>query len=251
MDPGAGVARRILRILGSLGLTQLRCSVCRRPFEPADSAARHLALCPDCAAQASRHSGARCRACGLPLPGAGLCGQCLTRLPPWRALAYYGLYQGLLRDMLLDFKFAGALHLRRQLGLFLLEAACALPRPQALLAVPQHPDHMRARGFNQAQELARELSRLSGIALLTGLLERPGWSRTQSGLSARDRPANVRGIFRAGASKVAGLRLWLVDDIVTTGSTAAEACSALKRAGALETSVICVARTPRQRPQGT
>ena len=238
--------------LHALGLDQHRCAFCLRPFEPQHPAPsmEFLAadkLCPDCRAQLAPRAIHVCQRCALPLEGAhaAICGRCTLEPPPWDAIAVWGLYRAALRAALLRFKFDGELSLAPVLTGFLLQAAACLPRPDALLAVPQHPNHLRARGFNQAHELTRELQRVSGLCLRPQLLQKVRHTTTQAGLTARDRASNLRGSFAAHPD-VRGLRLWLVDDVMTTGSTLREACRCLRNAGAASLCVLVVARTPRQ-----
>lgn len=234
----------------ALGVDWQRCHCCLAPFRPENSAAM---LCPDCRALLRPYVGPRCARCGLPLgagalsgPAAkGLCGGCLIRLPPFGRCAYYGLYSGALRDLVLRFKFHNQSWLAVILGHFLAQASLCLPAPDALLAVPQHGSRLEKRGFNQAHELARAAARLGGWPLMSRGLRRHAPRPEQASLPASARKMNVAGIFRADPAIVGGKRLWLIDDVVTTGNTAAAASSALLAAGALEINVLCVARTAR------
>lgn len=243
------------RWLGFLGLDEIRCCVCQRPFSPASAGASEnpLPLCPECRPLLTPYTGARCPYCGFPYPrqapenggtAATPCGSCLTNRPPWRALAYHGLYKGALRELILRFKFGGDLALARLLGAWLENAASCLLPPDALVGMPQHPAHLRRRGFNQAHELARALHAATRIPLRTDLLFRKCDGTPQASLNAQKRPGNVHGVFGAGAF-VTGLRLWLIDDVMTTGSTLREATQTLLGAGAAEVCVLAVARTPR------
>lgn len=268
----------------ALGLNQTRCAHCLRSFSPLETASgANIAtgpagdsvchppddgpagiaapLCPECRLLFLPYYGPRCPRCGLP-PMAiepeeqtadassrpaplSRCGQCLQEDPPWDGLACYGLYEGALRDALLRLKFGGELSLAPLLGACLLEASRCLPRPDALLAVPQHPAHLRRRGFNQAHELAKALHRLTDLPLRPELLRRINPAPPQAGLAAVQRRRNVRRAFQA-APDVANLCLWLIDDVMTTGSTLAAACRTLRASGARETNVLFVARTPRR-----
>lgn len=244
------------RWLGLLGLDEIRCAACLRPFSPASlepGADTALPICPDCRAELMPFTGPRCPHCGFPFPipahngekpAAAPCGVCVAERPPWRAFAFHGLYKGALRDLILRFKFGGELALARPLAMWLENAATCLPSPDALLAMPQHPAHLRRRGFNQAHELARVLHAATGIPLRPGLLVRRHDSPPQATLNARMRASNVRGVFGLGAS-VADMRLWLLDDVMTTGNTLKEATRTLLSGGAAEVCVLAVARTPR------
>ena len=235
----------------TLGLAQRRCAHCLRPFDPPENGADVAPLCPECATELQAYAGPRCPRCGLPAADAEqrgniVCGACLQQPPPWQGLAFHGLYTGALRHALLRLKFDGQLYLAAPLASFLLEAAGCLPRPDAVLAVPQHPDHLRRRGYNQAHELARALCALSGLSLRPALLARPVPGSAQAGLTAAARRHNVRHSFAASPA-AAGLRLWLTDDIMTTGSTLRAAAETLRAAGAARVDVLFVARTPRGR----
>ncbi len=243
------------RWLGALGLDEIRCCVCQQPFSRSSAEAfqNPLPLCPECRPLLAPYTGARCPHCGFPYPGAATdtggtastpCGACLTARPPWHALAYHGLYKGALRELILRFKFGGDLALARLLAAWLENAAACLPAPDVLVGMPQHPAHLLRRGFNQAHEIARALHAATRIPLRTDLLFRKQDSAPQASLNAAERPVNVRGVFGADAS-VAGLRLWLIDDVMTTGSTLREATRTLLEAGAAEVCVLAVARTPK------
>jgi ComF family protein len=128
--------------------------------------------------------------------------------------------------------------------MLILEAAARLPppAPQLVVPVPLHPRRLRARGFNPAGLLARVLARELGVRFDPVALRRVRDTPSQTGLDRRARRRNVRGAF-APRGPVAP-RVWLVDDVVTTGSTLAEAARALQRAGARHVVGVCAAHTP-------
>lgn len=240
-----------LRLLRGLGLLERRCAHCLAPFTPRQGEA----FCPHCLPQLAPYRGAACPRCGLPLPAADApdvpsapCGHCLTDPPPWDEIRIYGLYQGALRDCLLRLKFSGELALAGPLGGLLASHLRALPPaalpPDHVLAVPQHPAHLRERGYNQAHELAAALCRELRLPLRHDLLYRTRRVQPQAGLDAVHRAANVRGSFAAATSHLRGAHCWLLDDVMTTGSTARAACSALREAGAASVTLLVMARTP-------
>lgn len=243
------------RWLSFFGLDEIRCSSCLRPFSPSAPGAADdsTTICPECSLLLAPYTGQRCPECGFPFTSFASadvnsrpapCGSCLKERAPWHKLAYYGLYRSALRDLILRFKFGGELSLAPLLGAWLENIAACLPAPDAILGIPQHPAHLRRRGFNQAHELARVLHKATRIPLRPDLLVRKRESLPQASLNASQRAANVRGVFAPGAP-VHGLRIWIIDDVMTTGSTLKEATRTLLEGGAAEVCVLAIARTPR------
>jgi ComF family protein len=116
--------------------------------------------------------------------------------------------------------------------------------PDLLLPVPLHPSRLRKRGYNQALELARPLGRRLGIPVRHDVLRRTRCTGAQTELDAAARVGNVRGAF-ALASLPAQRHVALVDDVMTTGATLAEAAMVLLAAGMDRVDVWALARTPR------
>jgi ComF family protein len=129
-----------------------------------------------------------------------------------------------------------------------LEAAAraAPPRPDLVVPIPMHPLRWRARGFNPAGLLARHVSRALALPCSSRALVRVRDTPSQTGLDRRGRRRNVRGAFTCAAGVPASI--WLVDDVVTTGSTLAEAARMLRAAGARRVVGIALAATPAHRP---
>jgi ComF family protein len=133
----------------------------------------------------------------------------------------------------------------RAVLLLLAERAAARwagPSPERIVPVPLHPRALRRRGFNPAGLLARHLARSCRVPWDPVGLERVRDTPSQTGLSRTARRRNVEGIFRA--RRPLPERIWLVDDVVTTGATLCEAARTARRAGARQVVGVCVARTP-------
>jgi ComF family protein len=118
------------------------------------------------------------------------------------------------------------------------------PRPDLVVPIALHPRRLRSRGFNPAALLARALARSIGAACDPVALERVRDTVSQTGLGRRARTRNLANAFRAHRRVMGIERVWLVDDVVTTGSTAAAAARALVRGGVREVAVVSAARTP-------
>src|SRR5437870_209280 len=115
----------------------------------------------------------------------------------------------------------------------------------ALIPVPLHWRRYWARRFNQSALLADAIAKASGVPVVLGALRRVKATPQQVGLSQSARALNVQGAFRvspAGKAAVAGRRLILVDDVMTTGATVDACARALLRAGAADVSVLAFAR---------
>ena len=125
----------------------------------------------------------------------------------------------------------------------LLDSLLCLPLPDALVPMPLPLPRLRQRGYNQVQELALATGHLLELPVRPELLLRPSCDTPQSRLRAEERRRNLHGSFIASPD-AAGLRLWLLDDIFTTGSTARAAAQALRAAGARRIDLVTLARTP-------
>jgi ComF family protein len=125
----------------------------------------------------------------------------------------------------------------------------AFPRDErfdAIVPMPLHWQRRWSRGFNQAELLARALSKQTGLPVRL-LVRRKRSTAAQAGLTNAGRRANVRGAFEVRrANSVRGLRILLIDDVFTTGATAGACAGALKRAGAERVAVLALARADRR-----
>lgn len=119
----------------------------------------------------------------------------------------------------------------------------------AVVPLAMHRSRLRQRGYDQALLLAEQVALSCGSPLLAAL-HRIRWTRPQVELDRAARLDNARGAFAGVAGSLGGLRIALVDDVVTTGATATAAASALRRAGASHVEVVAAARTSPPIPQG-
>jgi ComF family protein len=153
-----------------------------------------------------------------------------------------GPYEGALRRAIHLLKYERMTPLTRPLGERLALAAAELTGFDAIVPAPLHWRRRWDRGFNQADLLAREVSRRTGIPIDRRLL-RTRSTPPQAGLSAAERRRNVQGAFAAaGKSAIRGKRLIIIDDVMTTGATLEACARVLKRAGASQVAVLTLAR---------
>lgn len=199
--------------------------------------------CAPCAEAVAMPPGT-CPACALPSPGGASCGRCLAHPPAFDATLAVGPYRFPLDRLVIRLKYAGHLPLACALGHRLGEvarASGAAARVEALVPMPLAPERQRERGANQAREIACAAARTIRLPI-EGALRRTRHAAPQASLGRRERARSLRGAFVA-TRPLAGARLALVDDVMTSGATAAAAASALRRAGAARVEVWVVARS--------
>jgi ComF family protein len=216
------------------------CAICGLALPWRESRA---GVCPICWQGVVPHVGPACPTCGSPeVEAEGPCLACRTAAPPWRAAASFGPYDGVLRELVLLFKSRGRDELAAPLSGLLLSASrrAGWPLPDAVVAVPMAWVRRLRRGYNQAELLAHTVARELGVPPVHALRRRG--RGTQVGGTRSDRLRLSAAAFPA-RRPVTG-RILLVDDVLTTGATAAACTRALKRAGADEIYVLTVARTP-------
>lgn len=191
-----------------------------------------------------------CDGCGLPFPcdlGAGaLCAACQGRIRAFDRARAACIYDETSRELILKLKHGDRPDLAPMFARWLARAAGPLIEEcDAIAPVPLHPFRLLSRRYNQAAEIARPLARAAERAYLPGVLVRRRDTESQGRKSWRGRRLNVRGAFEVpprAAARVAGKRLLLVDDVMTTGATAEACARALKAAGAASVDVVVVAR---------
>ena len=192
-----------------------------------------------------------CPSCGIPFQiidadSEHLCGKCSLDLPSFSGARSFGYYRAELSRLVRGFKFEGRRNLSALLSPLLAEAfSNSWDRAQfdLIVPVPLHPKRRRERGYNQSAILAHSLGRLIGIPADESALNRMSQTLPQVGLTDAERVKNVRGAFTCRKpDRVAGKRILLVDDVMTTGATVHSASRSLLEGGALRVSVLTLAR---------
>lgn len=210
-------------------------------------------ICADCAAELP-YIDIACPRCALPLPflrsathasnnSSLLCGHCLQQQPVLDAVHAVFHYQTPVAGLIQGLKFNGRLSHARLLGQLMLEHVIKkhIARPELLLPVPLHVNRLRERGFNQSMELARYIGQGIEVPVAVDACLRQGDTVSQSSLPARKRRDNVRNVFVARRTLQA-CHVVIIDDVMTTGSTANELARVLRNAGARRVDLWVCAR---------
>lgn len=203
-----------------------------------------------------------CQHCAAPLSAHRPCGGCITNNPPFERCIAPLRYEFPINKLISSFKYSGQLNRGAVLAHLLLQQISEkyqtinqpfevnqsritnrLELPDLIIPVPLHWRRQFVRGFNQSQWLAKLLGNRLNINVSNGLLTRQKYTPPQQGLTQKQRKKNLKGAFRIN-HRVDGKHIALVDDVVTTGSTVSELSLLLKKAGAAQVEIWCLARTP-------
>lgn len=224
----AASSRLLDQVMGSL------CPLCEQP-----SANSHL--CEVCASWLQLLPDP-CPGCAAPNTLSTLCGRCQQRPPPWQSATVGWVLEGATRFLIHRIKYhrdlASARALARQ---WWHHQGLVQPAVDALVPVPLHRSKARKRGFNQAEWLADYWARQAGLPVWTGIIKQHPTPPLE-GLNRVQRRKTLNGVFRI--MHPPPKRVAIVDDVLTTGATAAEMTRTLKQAGVKQVELWSLARTP-------
>jgi ComF family protein len=219
-----------------------RCAGCGTIVEHVHS------FCSDCWTEVEFLGETGCRTCGLPLGAteADTCGVCLAKPPRIARTRAAVAYGDLSRSLAIRLKYGRKVAIARTMARYMAPLVDQSVRDPILVPVPLHRTRLWQRGFNQSALVARDLSRTLKLPSEPLVLKRLKRTPPLKGMSALQRRRTVAGAFKvADKAAVAGRTVILVDDVLTTGSTA-EACAlALQRAGAARVELVTWARVVR------
>ncbi|MBU2885334.1 ComF family protein [Gilvimarinus agarilyticus] len=217
------------------------CLLCHQPA--------HDRLCPDCHnALSELLIGQRqCQQCALPMAAdTPFCGECLAKPPAFERAFIPFQYQFPLDYLIGRYKFSGCLASEKLMTeLFAHFIARHAPKPDLIVPTPLHWRSHIKRGYNQSQRLATAAARGLNMHINTQILHKTRATPAQHGLKKRDRTRNLKQCF--ACKPLQGQVVALVDDIVTTATTARQLSKQLRRAGASQVYIWALARTPSAR----
>ncbi len=207
-------------------------------------------LCWDCLANTQKVEPPFCAICGDPVAGDishdYICHWCAQKKPKFEMARSTFRYDGIIAQLLQDLKYHNHTWLADDFAELIMHTAYAefpMRNIDFICAVPLHPSKFRSRGFNQSALIAKKLSKKTEIPFLRFAIQRILPTSTQTNLTAIQREANIRRAFEPGLFySLAGKKVLLIDDVMTTGATTNACARALKKGGAACVYVITVAR---------
>ncbi|MFI4919214.1 MAG: ComF family protein [Legionellales bacterium] len=227
--------QKLLSITRAIRLPSI-CTLCNQIHNGS------LAICSFCMALLTP-LGPSCQHCAYPLPEAHhlICGRCIKKPPHFDRTFIFYQFEEPLRGLLHHFKYHKGLYL----GSLLSQLMChAFPentiKPQCLIPMPMHPKRLRQRGFNQAAVLTKLLAKQLNLPYNLSHCQKIINTEPQASLNGEQRQNNLRGAFHI--RPLPYKHVTLIDDLLTTGSTANELANSLKKSGVEQVDVWCCAR---------
>jgi ComF family protein len=206
------------------------------------------AFCVTCWSKLEWLGNSGCQRCGLPLAGTEIetCGRCLVDPPVIDRIRAAVAYDDISRSIALRLKYGRKVALARTMARYMAPLGADWGEEALLVAVPLHRWRLWNRGFNQSGLVARELASSWRIPVALDAIRRVKPTRPLKGLNHRQRRMAVSGAFKANAPElVNGRTIILIDDVLTSGSTAEACAKAMLKAGAIRVELICWARVVR------
>lgn len=213
------------------------CFICRNKTEQKST---YSLLCDGCLTLLSQPQFS-CHQCGINLnTPQNLCGRCQVIPPAFSETRYAAIYQHPVDQWIMSYKFSKNLKLSRLFAELIHHKTVSIPKDFVLIPVPLHNLRLKKRGYNQAYEIAIEISKLSGRKIDTSL-KRHKNTAMQAQLKLSERNKNVRSAFSLKKS-LKYEKFILVDDVMTTGNTLNECAKVLRKGGATDVRVAVFAR---------
>ena len=202
------------------------------------------ALCRACLEDLPWHPISSCPQCGLDSIGI-VCGSCLNSPPDFDTTHAIFLYQFPIDAMMQRYKYGNSLNIGDSFGRFLSEKINSEYHSKnidLIIPMPMHPARIKQRGFNQALEIAKVLTKNQPEKLDYKIVIRQKLTPPQASLPLKERVKNIKGAFKVGGD-LSGNRIAIVDDVMTSGASLNELAKTLKKAGAAHVECWVIART--------
>ncbi len=204
-----------------------------------------VGICQACLNDLPWHSAAQCPQCALISDGL-VCGSCLNSPPSFDATHALFTYHYPADKLLQHYKYKQTLHLANTFASLLIDKKLSPSHTKQkidlIIPMPMHKTRLKERGFNQALEVARLISKSMQIKLDYTSCQRPKYTPPQASLPLKERIKNIRGVFDC-QKNLQSLNIAIVDDVMTTGASLNELASTLKQAGASHVECWVIART--------
>ena len=236
-----GLIRNFGRALIDFALPP-RCAGCGDVIVEAGS------FCARCWSRLEWLGNGGCQHCGLPLASTeiDMCGRCLSDPPRIDRIRAAVAYDDMSRSIVLRLKYGRKVAFARTMARYMAPLSANRADEAILVPVPLHRWRLWGRGFNQSGLVARELAKAWNIPVALHSIRRVKRTPPLKGLNHNQRQREVAGAFQAVASDLVKDRtVILVDDVLTSGSTAEACARALRKAGARRVELICWARVVR------
>lgn len=217
------------------------------------SEANTHAACSACLNDLPWHPKTSCPQCGLASSGTGLnrtvCGTCINASPDFDATYAVFLYQFPIDAMMQRYKYGNSLNIGNTFGQFLSSRILLESHTKSIdliIPMPMHPQRLKERGFNQALEIAKMLTKNLKENLDFKSVIRQTLTPPQASLPLKERVKNIKGAFKVQGDRLnqfKGKRIAIVDDVMTSGASLNELAKTLKQAGATHVECWVIART--------
>lgn len=241
MNRGKRVLNSVIEQLSYFAYGQPgHCCLCSAPGGTCNG------ICPRCNNELTQQMASACKVCGMPLRSPlELCSDCRLNMYYFDIQRSAGIYEGRLRSAIRRMKYHGERWLSRPLGLLLSQVALPFCHADMVVPIPLGAASKKTRGYNQARDLAVEVSGKISLPL-ADILVREEVRDHQAQLNRLGRWQNLKGTMKtADCCNIKGAQVLVVDDVTTTGATLDEAARALKHAGAENVFCVTLARTAR------
>jgi len=201
-----------------------------------------LGLCTACLSDLPFHHAPHCPQCGLPSANNILCGACIAATPDFDITNAAFRYEFPVSELLQHYKYSHQLDLAERFAKLLTQHLSKQALPDLIIPMPLHPKRLKERGFNQSLEIAKIVSKQLNITLDYSACTRTKYSQPQASLPLKQRANNIKGAFKC-AKSLTGLRVALIDDVMTTGASLNALAKAVKAKGASHVECWVLART--------